>query len=58
MPLTVLNCPFWVAKQTVLVGNPIRLASGANRVMLVPDGRRSHISVDRTDQLISLKGTA
>jgi len=30
----------------------------ANRVMLVPDGRRSYIAVDCIDQLISLKGTA
>jgi hypothetical protein len=29
----------------VLVGNPVRLAGGANRVMLIPDDRRSHATV-------------
>jgi hypothetical protein len=35
---------------TVLVGSPIRLASGTNR-MLMPEGRRCHTAVDCTDQL-------
>ena len=43
-----------LAKLVVLVGNPIRLASATNWVMFTPDGRRSHIPVDCTDQLISL----
>jgi hypothetical protein len=30
----------------------------ANRVMLMPDGRRSHTAVDRTDQLILLVSAA
>ena len=42
----------------VLVGNPIRLASATNWVMLMPDGRRSHTAVDCTDQLISLESAA
>jgi hypothetical protein len=37
----------------VPVGNPIRLARVANRVMLMPDGRCSHAAVDRPDQLNS-----
>jgi integrase/recombinase XerD len=36
-------------RSPVLVGNPIRLARGTNRVMLMPDGRRSHTAVDCTD---------
>src|SRR5258708_7939171 len=36
-----------------LVGNPIRLASGAGDAY--PDGQRSHTAVDCTDQLVSLK---
>ena len=35
----------------------MRLASGTNRVMLKPDGRRSHTAVDGTDQLILLAVT-
>ncbi len=37
---------------------PIRVASGTNRMMLMPDGRRSHAAVDCTDQLISLESAA
>ena len=32
--------------------------TGANRVMLIPDGRRSQTAVDCTDQLISLESAA
>ena len=44
--------------EPVVVGNPMQLASGTNRVMLMPDGRRSHTAVDWTDQLISLESAA
>ena len=42
----------------VLVGSPIRLASGTNWVMLMPHGRRSHTAVDCADLLVSLKRAA
>jgi adenylate cyclase len=42
----------------VLVENPVRLASGANRVILVPDGRCSHAAVVGAFQFVSLKSAA
>jgi hypothetical protein len=42
----------------VPVGNPIRLASGANRVMLMPNGRCSRAAVVCANQLVSLKRKA
>ena len=48
----------WRVRRPVLVVNPIQLASGTNRVMLMPDGRRSHTAVDCTDQLIALERAA
>ena len=49
---------FALQHEVVLVGNPVRLASGGESGDAHADGRRSHIAVDCPDQLVSLEGAA